>query len=250
MATSVPATTSGVPASCNENDENENENENANDSSSASSASSKKQRKWKKLFENLDFSWVDELRPTILFHVERTPLTVLEQKRTGFTWHLRTADPLFSSLQLRNLQIHLDGTLGCKFPIEVSLESKSMSIRHRDVTPAAFVQRLLDQMSDVSLVMLVTRTRLDFDSLKAAHPNVAIYSCRVGHSAPQTDYRLEDVEAVQRFLLRLNKIYLEEHSSNLGYSDEWIQTKFAEQARRIRNSKKEILISSRCKSDS
>jgi trehalose 6-phosphate synthase/phosphatase len=45
------------------------------------------------MIEQIDKEWMDIIRPTISFYVDRTPRSLLEEKNYSLVWHYRDADP-------------------------------------------------------------------------------------------------------------------------------------------------------------
>jgi trehalose 6-phosphate synthase/phosphatase len=46
-----------------------------------------------KMLEAIDKEWMDIIRPTIDFYVDRTPRSFIEEKNYSLVWHYRDADP-------------------------------------------------------------------------------------------------------------------------------------------------------------
>jgi trehalose 6-phosphate synthase/phosphatase len=93
---------------------------------------------WRTQYLN-DSSWMDAVRPMFDFFTERTRGSKLECHGTYFTWNYRSADPFYGESQARALRLHMDNNFG-KWPIEVSLDNKTILVRNHDVNPSSVVR--------------------------------------------------------------------------------------------------------------
>jgi len=156
-----------------------------------------------------DSSWMDAVKPIFDFFTERTRGSKLEVNDTYFTWHYRNADPFYGESQARALRLHMDNNFG-KWPIEVSIENKTILVRNHDVNSSSVLNRVLRDVAAegavVDYALYVGTSAVDHDAIAGQNPEMDIFSCLVGKKFGSASFLLKDPLAFGQFLDRLARL--------------------------------------------
>ncbi|KAF8524292.1 trehalose 6-phosphate phosphatase [Hysterangium stoloniferum] len=98
---------------------------------------------WSSLTEQLDMSWMSEVKEIFEYYTERTTGSHIEVKKSSITWHYRASDPEWGLFQCRQCLDLLENNLVHKRPIEVLVGKKNLEVRPIAVNKAKIVKRLM-----------------------------------------------------------------------------------------------------------
>lgn len=62
----------------------------------------------------------------------------VEEKEMHLTFHYRNADPVFGSIQAKELHLHLD-----TLPVDVVVGDKSLGVRPQSVNPTGLIKKVV-----------------------------------------------------------------------------------------------------------
>jgi len=98
--------------------------------------------------EELDDTWMEQVKPVFKYFETRTPDTLTEVQEHTMTWHFQEADEDFAEIQAGDLQAHLVKVCG-NAPVEVGLDMKRVEVRPYGVSKgtalAVIIERLCEQ---------------------------------------------------------------------------------------------------------
>lgn len=83
--------------------------------------------KWENLTDQLDMSWMSEVKEIFEYYTERTTGSFIEMKKSSITWHYRAADPEWGLFQCRQCLDLLETNVAPKRPIEGELLSHKLA---------------------------------------------------------------------------------------------------------------------------
>ncbi len=147
--------------------------------------------------ETISDSWRKPALEILRDFAERTPGSLVEEKRSGLAWHYRLCDPEFGVAQANELKVHVS-TLLTNAPIELLSGSKVVELRPHgsnkgrvalDIVAAAPTGALLAAFGD----------DVTDEDMFAALPSDAL-TFHVGAAASHANYRLASVDDVRRIL--------------------------------------------------
>ncbi|KAN0059810.1 hypothetical protein ACQY0O_008384 [Thecaphora frezii] len=125
---------------------------------------------WRNLTEELDMTWMKDIRSVFEYYTERTGGSFIEQKKSSVTWHYRGADPDFGSFQAKECQAHLENlTSHNKLPVEVLVGKKNLEVRPLAVNKGEIVKRLLYDNTDADFVFCAGDDKTDEDMFRALY---------------------------------------------------------------------------------
>uniref|UniRef100_A0A0G4FL09 Uncharacterized protein n=1 Tax=Chromera velia CCMP2878 TaxID=1169474 RepID=A0A0G4FL09_9ALVE len=105
---------------------------------------------WETDFDDLDSSWMENVREILAYFVQRTPGSFTHETKTSVSWHYQNTQRDHGSIQARDLLIHL-----CMGPLtnaraDVVVGSQSVEVRAATVTKALILERILKEDLDIS----------------------------------------------------------------------------------------------------
>jgi trehalose 6-phosphate synthase/phosphatase len=150
--------------------------------------------------ETLPDSWRSRARDILNDFAERTPGSLVEEKRSGLAWHFRMCDPEFGALQANELRVHLLALL-TNAPVELLSGDKVVELRPHVSNKGRVAQALLKHAKPGVLVAAFGDDVTDEDVF-AVLPEDAL-SFHVGPSPSRAKLRLDSWEDVRRILRRL-----------------------------------------------
>ncbi|PWN53944.1 hypothetical protein IE53DRAFT_309331 [Violaceomyces palustris] len=122
---------------------------------------------WHNLTEELDMTWMRDIRSVFEYFTERTSGSVIEQKKSSITWHYRNADPDYGSFQAKECQALLENlTTHNKLAVEVLVGKKNLEVRPLAVNKGEIVKRILYNNCDAEFVFCAGDDKTDEDMFK------------------------------------------------------------------------------------
>jgi len=85
-----------------------------------------------KLIEQMDNRWMEFIRSTIQFYIDRTPGTFLEEKSYSLVWHYRKADPELGAQRANELKDEL-GSLIANHNLDILEGSKVIEVKNSGI---------------------------------------------------------------------------------------------------------------------
>lgn len=114
---------------------------------------------WRLLADNLDLSWMDEVRRVFDYFAERTPRSFVEKEDTFLSWHYRDADRELGEQQARDLLMHLVTGPLVNTSAEVISSAKIVQVRPAGITKGNMGDRILGELQrtqgDLGFVMCI-----------------------------------------------------------------------------------------------
>lgn len=150
--------------------------------------------------ETLPDSWRGRARDILNDFAERTPGSLVEEKKSGLAWHYRMCDPEFGAFQANELRVHLSALL-TNAPVELLSGDKVVELRPHGSNKGRVAQALMKQAKPGVLVAAFGDDVTDED-LFAALPEEAL-SFHLGPSPSRAKLRLDSWKDVRRILARL-----------------------------------------------
>ncbi|GAC96807.1 glycosyltransferase [Pseudozyma hubeiensis SY62] len=122
------------------------------------------------LTEDLDMTWMKDIRSVFEYYTERTAGSFIEQKKSAITWHYRGADPDFGSFQAKECQAHLENlTSQNKLAIEVLVGKKNLEVRPLAINKGEIVKRILYDHPDAEFVFCAGDDKTDEDMFRTLY---------------------------------------------------------------------------------
>ncbi len=131
---------------------------------------------------------------------ERTPGSLVEQKRSALAWHYRLADAEYGPLQANELKAHLVSVLSNE-PVEVLSGDKVVELRPFGANKGKVGAELLQAAAPGMLIAAFGDDRTDEDLFRSLPP--PCLTVHVGPNPSAARLRLPTVEAVRALLLGL-----------------------------------------------
>lgn len=100
-----------------------------------------------KVGEELDDTWMEQVKPVFKYFETRTPDTLTEVQEHTMTWHFQEADEDFAEIQAGDLQAHLVKVCG-NAPVEVGLDMKRVEVRPYGVSKGTALSIILERLSE------------------------------------------------------------------------------------------------------
>ena len=106
---------------------------------------------WEMTREEVDDTWMQQLKPVFKYFETRTPDTLTEVQEHTMTWHFQEAAESeeredFVEMQAGDLQAHLD-QVAASAPVEVGLDMKRVEVRPYGVSKGAALALILERLS-------------------------------------------------------------------------------------------------------
>jgi trehalose 6-phosphate synthase/phosphatase len=125
---------------------------------------------------------------------------LIEEKAVGLAWHYRMVDPELGQRQATELRIHL-AHLFCNVPVEILVGQKVVELRPHGTNKGLVAAGLVSRLQPRATIVAFGDDATDEDLFRAL-PSQAL-TLHVGRLASRAAYRLDDVAAARRYLLRL-----------------------------------------------
>ncbi|MDD2283971.1 MAG: bifunctional alpha,alpha-trehalose-phosphate synthase (UDP-forming)/trehalose-phosphatase [Paludibacter sp.] len=143
--------------------------------------------------------WNDEITDILHLFVEKTPRSMLEEKKTTLVWHYRNVDAWLASLreqQLINALIEPCSRLG----LQIMRGNKIVEIKSPSHTKGSEAKRLM-KLDNYDFIMAIGDDTTDEDMFKAL-PETA-YTIKIGKMSQVARYNLRSQSKTLPFLRRL-----------------------------------------------
>ncbi len=145
------------------------------------------QDEYRNLTEDLDMTWMKDIRSVFEYYTERTAGSFIEMKKSAITWHYRAADPDFGSFQAKECQAHLENlTSQNKLAIEVLVGKKNLEVRPLAINKGEIVKRILYDHPDAEFVFCAGDDKTDEDMFRTLF-NLAPSSPSRRHTSKRLD---------------------------------------------------------------
>ncbi|KAF2070095.1 hypothetical protein CYY_008590 [Polysphondylium violaceum] len=160
---------------------------------------------WEQVVPSMDLSWKETIRPLFKYFTLRTPGSFFEEKEMLFTWHYRNADPIFGSIQARELHLHLDN-----LPLDVIVGNKTLGVRSYNINPTTSMRRVIQDSipEGLDFILLIGDTHIHPSELPQFEGKV--YTISVGKKNSKDSFYLSDPSEVMELVTKLEKISSEE----------------------------------------
>ncbi|KAI8342575.1 glycosyltransferase family 20-domain-containing protein [Chlamydoabsidia padenii] len=127
---------------------------------------------WISNIDMVDMSWMDDVREIFQYYTERTPGSMIEEKRSSLTWHYRKVEPeTFGEFQAKECQNHLENAIVPKLPVEILIGKKNLEVRPTVINKGEAVKRALAS-SNAGFLMCAGDDRTDEDMFKGLKKHV------------------------------------------------------------------------------
>jgi len=154
--------------------------------------------KWE-MEEKINKDWMESVRPTIQYYVDRTPRTFLEEKNYSLAWHYRKADPDLGTQRSWELKDDLK-TLVTNLNLEIMDGDKVIEIKYSGINKG---RSALKQMGNKNYDFIIALGDDWTDEYTfEAMPDRAI-TIKVGTKSTSARYYVEDVANVRNLLSKL-----------------------------------------------
>lgn len=156
------------------------------------------QERWQAL-EELDESWKEDIRRILIRFVERTPGSMIEEKKYSLVWHYRKADVGLAEVRVRELMMLLGSITG---PLNLQLlqGSKLLEVKYAGIHKGRAALLLLDGTTPDFILALGDDWTDEY--LFKALPADA-YTVKVGIRATAARYCIRDIAQAREFLAEL-----------------------------------------------
>lgn len=154
------------------------------------------------MMEQIDRSWMDIIRPTIEFYVDRTPRSTLEEKNYSLVWHYRDADPDLGIQRAWELKAELRDLIS-NLELEIMDGDKVIEIKNSGVDKGRAASRQLAK-EDYDFIFAVGDDWTD-EFTFGALPEEA-FTIKVGTKSTKAAYYIDSVESVRKLLKKLGEV--------------------------------------------
>ena len=148
------------------------------------------------MIEQIDKSWMEIIRPTINFYVDRTPRSLLEEKNYSLVWHYRHSDPDLGEIRAWELKDELRDLVS-NLNLEIMDGDKVIEVKNSGINKGrAAAQQLTNGEYDFIMALGDDWTdEYTFGSM----PEKAI-TIKVGTKSTKAGYYIDSVESVRTLL--------------------------------------------------
>lgn len=144
--------------------------------------------------------WREKARAIMEEFAARTPGALVEEKTASLCWHFRRCEPVFASMQERELRLHL-AELFRNHAVEVLRGSKIVELRQIGIHKGLILSHLESEMDPDTCLVAIGDDTTDEDMFANLPENgVGIH---VGAGLSRAPFRLADPQAVREFLQEL-----------------------------------------------
>jgi len=153
------------------------------------------------MMETIDKNWMEIIKPTLEFYVDRTPRSFIEQKNYSLVWHYRNADVDLGEIRSWELKDELKNLVN-NLNLEIMDGDKVIEIKNSGINKGRAAMMKIGEIS-YDFIMAVGDDWTD-EYTFGALPENAI-TIKVGTKTTKADYYLESVEDVRELLKGLNR---------------------------------------------
>jgi trehalose 6-phosphate synthase/phosphatase len=158
---------------------------------------------WKKepgadwsMIEEIDKEWMDIIRPTINFYVDRTPRSLLEEKNYSLVWHYRDADPDLGLIRAWELKDELRDLVS-NLNLEIMDGDKVIEVKNSGINKGRAAARQLVR-KNYEFIMALGDDWTD-EYTFGSMPESAI-TVKVGTKTTKAGFYTDSVESVRSLL--------------------------------------------------
>jgi trehalose 6-phosphate synthase/phosphatase len=153
------------------------------------------------MIEQIDKEWMEIIRPTISFYVDRTPRSLLEEKNYSLVWHYRDADPDLGVIRAWELKDELRDLVS-NLNLEIMDGDKVIEVKNSGINKGrAAAQQLAKDSYDFIMALGDDWTdEYTFGSM----PEEAI-TVKVGTKTTRAGFYIDSVESVRSLLKGLSE---------------------------------------------
>ena len=152
--------------------------------------------------EQADKEWMEAIRPTINFYVDRTPRSLLEEKNYSLVWHYRHADPDLGEIRARELKDELR-ELVSNLNLEIMDGDKVIEVKNSGINKGRAASRQLS-VQNYDFVLAIGDDWTD-EYTFAAMPGEAV-TIKVGTKSTKAKYYIDSVKNVRSLLKKMTNI--------------------------------------------
>lgn len=148
------------------------------------------------MMEQIDKNWMDIIKPTLEFYVDRTPRSFIEQKNYSLVWHYRDADPDLGEIRSWELKDHMK-EMTSNLNLEIMDGDKVIEIKNSGINKGrASIHKIGELKYDFILAIGDDWTdEYTFGAL----PDEAV-TIKVGAKTTKAKYYIDSVEDVRNLL--------------------------------------------------
>ena len=153
------------------------------------------------MLEAINKDWMDIIRPTLDFYVDRTPRSFIEEKNYSLVWHYRDADPDLGIQRSIELKDELQ-SLVTNLNLEIMDGDKVLEIKYSGINKGrAASHKLGDNPFD--FIFAVGDDWTDEFTFEAM-PEEA-YTIKVGTKTTKANFYIDSVDLVREMLCKFTK---------------------------------------------
>ncbi len=101
---------------------------------------------WHTMFDNVDMSWMAEVRSVFQYFTERTPKSFIEERDTYIAWHYRDCEEEFGESQAHDLMTHLVSGPLANTSTQVINHSRIVQVRPTGVSKGFIAERIVNEL--------------------------------------------------------------------------------------------------------
>ncbi|KAG1351779.1 hypothetical protein G6F62_002884 [Rhizopus arrhizus] len=121
---------------------------------------------WLDMTGDLDLSWKDGVKEIFEYYTERTPGSLIEDRKCSIAWHYRKADPKFGAFQAMECQNHLEQNFVGKLPIECLMNRMNLEVRPSLVNKGTVLKRSVLHCSTIDFIICVGDSKTGDDMFR------------------------------------------------------------------------------------
>ncbi len=148
------------------------------------------------MIEQIDKEWMNSIRPTISFYVDRTPRSLLEEKNYSLVWHYRHADPDLGEIRAWELKEELRDLVS-NLNLEIMDGDKVIEVKNSGINKGRAAARQLAK-DEFDFVMALGDDWTDEYTFGAMPPEAV--TIKVGTKSTRAGFYTESVESVRTLL--------------------------------------------------
>jgi len=154
-----------------------------------------------KMMEAINKDWMEIIRPTLNFYVDRTPRSFIEEKNYSLVWHYRDADPDLGIQRSLELKDELQ-SLVTNLNLEIMDGDKVIEIKNSGINKGRAAQSRMGN-KEYDFIMAMGDDWTDEFTFEAM-PESAI-TIKVGTKSTRAKYYVENYKNIREILKKLYK---------------------------------------------
>lgn len=148
------------------------------------------------MIEQIDKEWMNSIRPTISFYVDRTPRSLLEEKNYSLVWHYRHADPDLGEIRAWELKEELRDLVS-NLNLEIMDGDKVIEVKNSGINKGRAAARQLAK-DEFDFAMALGDDWTDEYTFGAMPPEAV--TIKVGTKSTRAAFYTDSVESVRTLL--------------------------------------------------